>query len=432
MSDQVPIILVKVARRDVRYQIWDVKCLKDGQRTFLKNLDSKGAITINRDDKGRTEVMVNGSRVMQVKNLLRSREIEYEVLTNDIFSTQYAMGMLPKRVRSPDSKRNRIQLPIGNSRVLDWTDFYPLPTIYNFLDELEKTFPSTCTVSIIGKTVEGLDIKLLKISNSNANNTGVWLDAATHAREWIGTSVVTFIANYIARKFSTLPEYITNKDWYFLPVVNPDGFQYSHLHDRMWRKNRACYGRTVTGVDLNRNFGYCWENTGAESAAIDPYSINYRGPSAFSEPETTAIKDIILYSGTPFKVFLTYHACSEVIAFPWCNTSDPCPDYVNLLEGGTTMAKAMYETNGRMYKVGNFKDIMYHACGTSIDWSYGTAHIPFSYLVELRSKQDRFLLPKGEILDCCKEALNGVIALMEFVDRKKCLNCTIITKALRQ
>lgn len=92
----------------------------------------------------------------------------------------------------------------------------------------------------------------------------------------------------------------------------------------------------------------------------------------------------------------------------------------------------MYETNGRMYKVGNFKDIMYQACGTSIDWSYGTAHIPFSYLVELRSKQDRFLLPKCEILDCCKEALNGVIALMEFVDRKKCLNSTIITKALRQ
>lgn len=74
---------------------------------------------------------------------------------------------------------------------------------------------------------------------------------------------------------------------------------------------------------------------------------------------------------------------------------------------------------------------MYYASGTSIDWSYGTARIPFSYLIELRSKQDRFLLPRDEILDCCKEILSGVKTLIEFVDQKKCLNCTVIPKNLR-
>lgn len=51
------------------------------------------------------------------------------------------------------------------------------------------------------------------------------------------------------------------------------------------------------------------------------------------------LQDFILYSGTPFKIFLTFHAYSEVITFPWCFTADPCADYVNLLEGATTMAK---------------------------------------------------------------------------------------------
>lgn len=78
-----------------------------------------------------------------------------------------------------------------------------------------------------------------------------------------------------------------------------------------------------------------------------------------------------------------------------------------------------------MYKVGNFKDLMYFATGTSVDWSYGTARIPFSYLIELRSKQHKFLLPKEEILDCCKEIFSGIKALAEFVDKKKCLNCTM-------
>jgi len=25
-------------------------------------------------------------------------------------------------------------------------------------------------------------------------------------------------------------------DWYIVPVLNPDGFEYSHTDDRMWRK----------------------------------------------------------------------------------------------------------------------------------------------------------------------------------------------------
>lgn len=48
---------------------------------------------------------------------------------------------------------------------------------------------------------------------------------------------------------------------------------------------------------------------------------------------------MILYSGTPFKIFISLHSYSEVIAFPWCFTSEPCADYVNLLEGATAMAK---------------------------------------------------------------------------------------------
>lgn len=81
-----------------------------------------------------------------------------------------------------------------------------------------------------------------------------------------------------------------------------------------------------------------------------------------------------------------------------------------------------------MYKVGSFKDLMYYAGGTSVDWSYGSAKIPFSYLIELRSKDHRFLLPKEEILANCKEILNGIKALMKYVDEQKDYTCKIATK----
>ncbi|XP_026495722.1 carboxypeptidase B-like [Vanessa tameamea] len=359
------------------------------------------------------DVMVDANRKMQVEKLLRDRDIEFEVTgTDGSRNKSPTTGYLSPRPKSP-------------KRTLDWKDFYPLNVIYNFMDNLEIQYPSSCSVTSIGQSVEGRDIKMLKISNSNAGNSGVWIDGGIHSREWITVSVVTYIADQFARNLDNLPENITNKDWYFLPVVNPDGYHYSHTNERMWRKNRARVGNSIFGVDLNRNFGYYWGRGGVDSSSEDPSHLNFRGSEPFSEPETAAIKDFILYSSTRFKIFLTFHAYSEVISFPWCFTADPCADYVNLLEGGTTMSKAIYNVNGRMYKVGNFKDLMYFATGTSIDWSYGSARIPFSYLIELRSRQHKFLLPKEEILDCCKEIIQGVKALAEFVDKKKCLNCSL-------
>lgn len=48
-------------------------------------------------------------------------------------------------------------------------------------------------------------------------------------------------------------------DWYFLPVMNPDGYAYTHNGDRLWRKNKRRHtNRFCTGVDLNRNYGHKW------------------------------------------------------------------------------------------------------------------------------------------------------------------------------
>lgn len=155
---------------------------------------------------------------------------------------------------------------------------------------------------------------------------------------------------------------------------------------------------------------------------------------------------------TPFKVFLSFHSYFELIIFPWGNRKDPCPDYLHLLEAGTIMARvtprkglesrlvhvhkitikvdgdvskrlietdfqAIHETSGKTYKVGSTKDLTYYACGTSIDWSYSIAKIPYSFMVELRSRKHKFRLPKEQIMENCVEIWNAVIKLMEYVDQ---------------
>lgn len=69
--------------------------------------------------------------------------------------------------------------------------------------------------------------------------------------------------------------------------------------------------------------------------------------------------------------------------------------------------------------MGISRDVMYGAAGTSNDWSYGAAGIPYCYLIELRSKKHKFKLPKEEIQETGNEILNCVMALMEFIDERE-------------
>ena len=43
--------------------------------------------------------------------------------------------------------------------------------------------------------------------------------------------------------------------WPIIPLANPDGYEYTRTHDRMWRKNTVNIpGTSCIGVDINRNF----------------------------------------------------------------------------------------------------------------------------------------------------------------------------------
>ncbi|XP_049875904.1 carboxypeptidase A1-like [Pectinophora gossypiella] len=363
-------------------------------------------VNIWREDPSTMEVLVEGNRAAQIAGMLHEREIPYSVAVSDV-----------EAMLDLEAGAGVVTMIPENCTTMDWSNYHRLDTVYKFMDNIAKEFPYLCTLYTIGRSIEGRRLIMMKISNGNCGNAGVWIDGAIHPREWVSTAVVTFLIDRLVRTFHEQPDCITNKDWYILPVLNPDGYEYTHTHDRMWRKNRAHYGECV-GVDLNRNFSYGWGENGEEGSSEDPGNIFYRGPEPFSEPETTAVRNTIINADTTFKVFLSFHSYGEVIIFPWGYTSEPCPDYVELLEGGTAMAKGIYETHGHTYKVGSTKDLMYYAAGTSVDWSYGSANIPFSYMVELRSKKHRFLLPKEEIIYTAREVWNGVTRLMDFVDRR--------------
>lgn len=61
------------------------------------------------------------------------------------------------------------------------------------------------------------------------NNPIIFIESTIHAREWITVATATFILNELLT--STDPEIkdlANNYDWVFVPVVNVDGYAYSH------------------------------------------------------------------------------------------------------------------------------------------------------------------------------------------------------------
>jgi murein tripeptide amidase MpaA len=94
-----------------------------------------------------------------------------------------------------------------------------------------------------GKTYEGRDILGLVItSKKNKGNKPATLHhGAIHAREWISPSTVMYLMNELITKYNsdaTIKMLVDNLEWHMFPVLNVDGFKYTHTNSRLWRKTR--------------------------------------------------------------------------------------------------------------------------------------------------------------------------------------------------
>lgn len=151
---------------------------------------------------------------------------------------------------------------------------------------------------------------------------------------------MTYIVNDLVENWDDQPAYIRNINWYVLPVLNPDGYEYTHRTDRLWRKNRNTATGRCAGVDLNRNYGYKW---GGKGTSRNPCQEIFAGQHAFSEPESAANKRFFDRTDEQFFGFLTFHSYGQYILHPWGYDDVVPPDYQDLERVGKEGAKVSSE-----------------------------------------------------------------------------------------
>lgn len=186
-----------------------------------------------------------------------------------------------------------------------------------------------------------------------------------------------------------------------VPVVNPDGFDYSRTGPagtgrdvfdnsltgvnpvagmQYWRKNMrslvpaANLGNEsaipnngvvpttpgAVGVDPNRNYSYRWGGGGSSASET---SGTYRGAEPFSEPEARNVQWV--HQAFQCVSGITHHTSGNLVLWAWGDTHDDAPDDVLLARLGF----ACGDYNG--YRPTKSIDL-YVTTGTCSDYTYGT------------------------------------------------------------
>ncbi len=208
-------------------------------------------------------------------------------------------------------------------------------------DELIRTArdnPGITKLVNIGKTHQGKDIYALKVSSMarwlpDGLKPSTLYAGGQHAREWITPEMTRRLMHHVIAgygKDAQLTKLINTTELWFLPVINPDGYDHTFTPDnRLWRKNlRDNDGdgqiTTADGVDPNRNYATKWAFDD-EGSSPDPANDTYRGPGPNSEPESKALDG--LFKKLRPKFFINYHSAAELLLYGvgW-QVSTPLPD----------------------------------------------------------------------------------------------------------
>jgi len=299
--------------------------------------------------------------------------------------------------------------------------YHNYSVILDFVKELQRKYPSLISPAIaIGESVEGRTIQLFKIQvpqdnndkrNGKAQRISLWINSLQHAREWVSAPTTQYIIWKLLEGYTEgnpeIRRLLSMIDIHYVPVLNVDGFLYTHSNNRMWRKNR----RGGYGVDLNRNWKAGW----GSGSSTNRNSEVFRGESPMSEPECQAV-DKYIRDNPSIRYGIDFHSFSEVLLRPWGKQSTVTPDETFLRDFGQSVVNAVNQVFARRYK--NWRAAQLGIGNGLDDQMYEEYKMISGFTMELRPSSSfggGFHLPPDQILDCGKENLAGVLKLMNLM-----------------
>jgi len=332
---------------------------------------------------GILDVMVSPKKLPSFLAYLHVTRVSYEVINENV------QTLIDAEIKNQETAHK-------TPRAISFDQYYRYDEINAYLQELAVNYPQLVTLESIGKSYQGRDMVVIKISSGGGGTRPVILvDGGIHAREWVAPGMALYIINQLVEKNATNSALTDAVDWYILPVLNPDGYEYSHTTNRLWRKSRSpppsgsCFG-----VDQNRNWDFHWMENGASQ---NPCDETYAGTEPFSEVENRNLRDFANANKNRTKLYLTLHTYGEYLLYPWGYTPNLPSDWRNLQALAEAADAAQVAAGGNPFAIGSSTNVLYAAAGGSDDYMKGVLGIELSYTAELTDTRYGFELPASQL-----------------------------------
>ncbi|KAK9805763.1 hypothetical protein WJX73_006850 [Symbiochloris irregularis] len=289
------------------------------------------------------------------------------------------------------------------------------PSFYHNTDEILEFFrttaqrlPQRARYETIPDPESNFNLPVITITNFSSGNTNketILITAGEHARELITSEVTYWLGVLLSGRGqdfdeltdwaalqpvqaaawktgatkTTLAEWaeslLHNIEFKILPVVNVPGRKAAETGD-------TCQRKTLSGVDLNRNWGFAWKQTAKAHE-------EYGGETPFSEPESRIVR--LVAEGAQARASVNLHAGEWALYIPWDSQKSVAPglpaDIDELLEKLNTHCECM---SGPAGKVAG-----YLAYGTSMDYLFNDLNVQYPLTFEIYGPDGLGKLAKG-------------------------------------
>ncbi len=291
-------------------------------------------------------------------------------------------------------------------------------TVAEMRQQLETSaalFPELAEFFVYGQSWEKISTQgqdgheLFGVKLTNRSKPGpkpaFFLMAAIHARELTTSEIAMRLVDHLLSNYGVDGDATWLLDEHqiiVVPVVNPDGRVVAERGFLQRKNTNNTHGGICTipasagnqsGVDLNRNHSFQWGAVNAPSEP--PCGQTYPGPLAASEPETTAIQELMTSifpdqrgpndtDSAPQEatgIMITLHSFGNLVLWPWGAMMNKAPNSTELEMIGGMLASHNGYTPQQSIQ-------LYPTSGTTDDWAYGELGIAsFTFEIGLATGQ---------------------------------------------
>lgn len=349
-------------------------------------------------------------------------KLNYQIIVKDLAQTIYETY--------PKNDFNVMEGDIHTMTEIFFNEYRPLDTIYSWLDLIQESYPELISIETIGRTYEDRPYQVVHLSIHNEDidhkkKKTIVITAGVHAREWIAISTSLYLIYQMVQYYEANPEnhkILSELDFLFIPVLNPDGYVYTWEHDRLWRKNRQVTPLSsddCIGIDIDHSYDFHWTRS-SDNICGEEYS----GEKPFDAYESRIWEDYLNATNHHHTIwgYLDIHSYSQEILMPYAFSCEQLPrDQENLIELAYGISKAIRMQLGKNYDVlpaclDRDSDLLPDlGAGTALDFMYHNRAY-WAYQLKLRDSGNHgFLLPHKYITPVGAEIYEGFKYFCQFI-----------------